>query len=211
MRRRLVDDDVDARHLELARDARGDARALVVLAVGPHDDEQDVRDDEREERLLVQARVRVDEQHVERQGVHELADARGEPLGVVALAQDAGDLARLHARRDEEQPAGDVGVEPVGDVEGDVGDLTPVPQVVVQRRGDRVAGEAEQDVDARRLDVAVDDADAMPGRGDDGGQVGGRVRLAGSATERVDRDDRGHGLGRSVVRCAEGTRSAPPL
>src|SRR5918998_979685 len=40
--RRLVDDEDHARYPELARHGDGDARALVVLAVGTHDDRQRV-------------------------------------------------------------------------------------------------------------------------------------------------------------------------
>jgi hypothetical protein len=36
---RFVDHDHDPRHLELTRDARGDAGSLVVLLVGTHDDQ----------------------------------------------------------------------------------------------------------------------------------------------------------------------------
>ena len=44
---------------------------------------------------------------------------------------------------------------------GDVADRPAVPQEVVERRLDLVAGQPEQDVDAGRLDVAVDHADPL--------------------------------------------------
>ena len=93
--------------------------------------------------------------------VDEVAEALGQPLGVVALAQDPGDLAGLHARRDEVEPARHrrrPGASVTSWATSPI-DLS-VPQEVVERRADVVAAEAEQDVDARRLDVGVDDADA---------------------------------------------------
>ena len=51
--------------------------------------------------------------------------------------------------------------------------------------------QAEQDVDARRLDVGIDHAYPAPLNGEQGGDVRGGVRLARATPERVDRHDHG--------------------
>src|SRR5215216_626405 len=47
-------------------------------------------------------------------------------------------------------------------VERDLADRPLAPEELVQRAADLVAGDAKQDVDARRLDVGVDDAHPLP-------------------------------------------------
>ena len=158
--RRLVDNDEDPRNLELLRHAGRDPGALEVLAVGAHDDQKDVGDHQRQERLLVEPGMRVDEEHVERELADELAQPVGKALGVVPLAQDPRDLAGLHARGNQEQPAAIEPADTIGDVEGDLLDRPVVPEEVVERGVIGLTGHAEEDVDTGRLDVGVDDADA---------------------------------------------------
>jgi hypothetical protein len=192
VRRRLVDDDADPWDLELLRDPGRDPGAFEVLLVGPHDDHEGVGENEREKRLLVEARMGVDEQDIQPDVADEIADAGRQPLGVVTLAQDAGDLAGLHARRNEEEPPAVPQPDTAGDVHRDVPDRHVVPEVVVERGVDVVAVEPEQDVDAGRLDVGVDHADAQPALGEDRREVRGRVRLARSTSKRVHAQDRRH-------------------
>ena len=165
---------------------------LEILAIGPHDDDEDIGDDQGEERLLVQAGVGVDEQDVEREVVDQLAQPVGQPLSVVALPEDPRDLAGLHARGDEEEPASIHPADPLGDVQGDILDRPIVPKEVVERGVARLTGQTEEDVDAGRLNVGVDHADAEAPNSEEGRQVCGGIRLPGSTPKRVKADDRRH-------------------
>ena len=51
---------------------------------------------------------------------------------------------------------------------------------------------SEQDMDAGRLNVGINDADAVALHGVEGRQVGRRVRLAGTTSKGVDRHDFRH-------------------
>ena len=207
--RRLVDDDEDLGNLELRRHSRRDPGALEVLAVRTHDDQEDVGDDQREEGLFIEARVGVDEEDVERQLLDELAQPGGQALGVVPLAQDPGDLAGLHARGDEEQPAPIDPADAIGDVEGDVLDRPVMPEEVVERRVTRLTGQTEEDVDARRLDIGVDHPDPEAACGDDRSQIRRGIRLPRPTPKGVDADDGRHPALRDQSRPAiEHTRSS---
>ena len=69
-------------------------------------------------------------------------------------------------------------------------------------------GELKDDVDAGRLDVGVDDADAVAGPGDQHGEVGRRVRLAGAAAKGVSGDDFGQELSSEAADEVAGDESA---
>ena len=78
------------------------------------------------------------------------------------------------------------------------------PQVVVEGTVDFLFIEIEEHVNAGRLDVGVDDADAAALAGQEGGQVGGEVGLAGAAAVRMDGENAGHD------NIPGGVGSAPP-
>jgi hypothetical protein len=131
---------------------------------------------------------------VEAERVHQLPEAIVQKRDVVAVAQHARDLARPDARRDQEHAGARRrvgGREAGGHVVRRLGDGAAAPQVVVQAARDALLVEAEQDVDAGRLNVGVHDADAPAAERRERGQVGGQVRLAGAAAERMDGDDSG--------------------
>src|SRR5215217_932369 len=111
------------------------------------DDQQRVRDDKGEERLFVEPRVRVDHQDVETQLVDELAQPLGQELSVVALAQHARNFSWFDARREKEELTADQGGTMRRDVTGSLLDRSPVPEEVVERGGDLLASETEEDVD----------------------------------------------------------------
>ena len=89
-----------------------------------------------------------------------------------------------------------------------------MPQEVVQRCVDVIAGQAEQDVNARGLDVRVDDPDAQTAGRDQRRQVGRGIGLASSPAKRVDAGDSGQssplvspsGRVRRVAGCADRRR-----
>jgi hypothetical protein len=89
------------------------------------------------------------------------------------------------ARADQEQPATCL-ARAVGHVERDIADRALAPEELVQRAGDLVAGDAEWDVDAGRLDVRVDDAHPPARRSEQRRDVRGRVGLTCSTTKAVD-------------------------
>ena len=143
--------------------------------------------------------------------VDELAQPGGQALGVVALAQDPRDLAGLHARRDEEQPAPIHPADAIGHVEGDVLDRPVVPEEVVERRVTRLTGQTEEDVDTRRLDVSVDHPDPEAACGDDRRQIRRGIRLPRPTPKGVDADDGRHPALRDQSRpVIEHTRSGTP-
>ena len=78
-------------------------------------------------------------------------------------------------------------------------DRAAFPQVVVERPQVARVLEPEEHVDPRRLDVGVDDGDALAGGRQTHGQVGGQVRFAGPAAIRVNGNDLGHGAAASMT------------
>jgi hypothetical protein len=92
----------------------------------------------------------VDQQDVESESVHEGAKAVDEVAGVVAVAQDTGDLTGSDARGDQVDRTAAARWR---DVMRDVGDRDPLEEEVVQRGRDLAAMEPEQHVDPRGLDV----------------------------------------------------------
>jgi hypothetical protein len=133
--------------------------------------------------------MRVDHEDIQVERVDQLMEAIPEDAHVVALSQDPGDVPCLHARRDEEHPARDAGPDPRRDIVGRLLDGTVAPQIVVQRVMDLGLVQSEQDMDAGRLDIGVDDANAEAVAGEERRKVGCCVRLPGAAAVRVDRDD----------------------
>src|SRR5262249_18468048 len=103
-----------------------------------------------------------DQEVVQGQLVDELVEAVAEPVDVVALPEDAGDLAGLDAGGDQVDRATGGSHGRGSDGVGSVLDGALAPQVVVEGAVDRVLVEVEDDVDARRLDVGVDDAGPGP-------------------------------------------------
>src|SRR5581483_3438267 len=65
-------------------------------------------------------------------------------------------------------------------------DFLPVPQKVVQRTRDFVAAQTKENMNARRLNVRINDTDALSARGKNGGDICRRIRLAGAAAKRVN-------------------------
>ena len=137
--------------------------------------------------------MRVDEEVVEAEAVDEVMEAVVEEADVAALAQHARDLARADGGGDEVDVAAHHGdgagavLEHRADFVGRVLDGAVAPEVVVEGAVHLLLVQAEEDVDAGRLDVGVDDADAVAPPGDRHRQVGGDVGLARPAPERVHR------------------------
>ena len=77
----------------------------------------------------------------------------------IPLAEHVDDLVGPHAGGDQEEFAGDLIVEHT--LRG-FGDRDAPREVVVERRGEFAPLEAKDDVDTRRLDVSVNDTDALP-------------------------------------------------
>src|SRR5690606_33701717 len=101
-----------------------------------------------------------------------------------------------------------------GDVVGGLLDLALAPEVVVEGVRDALLTQAEEHMDAGRLNVRVDNTDAFAPRGQHRGDIGADVRLPGSAAKRVDGDDLRHsvfsGCRRSNPR-PEGMQPAPGM
>ena len=85
--RGLVHDQGDPRHLELLGHVHGDPGALVVLLVRAQDHQEGVGHDQRQQGLLLQSGVGVDEERVELERVDELAQSLDQLLRVVPVAQ----------------------------------------------------------------------------------------------------------------------------
>src|SRR5436190_1938420 len=76
---------------------------LEVLIVGPHDQQEDIRERNREQGFLVDSGVGIDEEDIEVEGAGQRAKAIGQEADVIALSQDACDLPGLDARGDQEE------------------------------------------------------------------------------------------------------------
>ena len=82
----LLIDDQHLGNFQPAGQLGRDRRALKVLAVGPHHQDQLVGDGDRQQRLFVDAGMRVDEQVVELEVVDQPLEAVVELGDVVAFA-----------------------------------------------------------------------------------------------------------------------------
>lgn len=191
----LVGDQEQGRHLKPAGDVHRDGRALIVLSVWSENEQQDVAQRDGQQGLLIEAGVSIDKQEVEVQISCQLAHPLTQGLHVISIPQDSSDVSRLHTGGDEMQgPAGRHRRRhgyPVGDVVSNVPDGARAPQIVVER-AIHILVEAEEDVDARTLNIAVDDTDTVAQCSKIGGDVGRRVALAGAPAEGVDRHNRCH-------------------
>src|SRR5262245_31631732 len=135
----------------------------------------------------------IDKKVVQAECLLQIAETVVESADVIALAQDAGDLSGAKARRGKEDGRP---LDPCGGDAQDVAyvvsrllDRAAIPEVVVQRPLNAVLVEAEQDVDTRRLDVGIDDSDTLAGKSREHGEIGGQIRLAGTAAKGMDRND----------------------
>src|SRR5947209_1669553 len=76
----LIEHQQQALQFELASHLDGHGRPLQVLLIGSQDEDKHVRDNNGEERLLVEARMSIDEEIIELQHLHQLAKAIGEEI-----------------------------------------------------------------------------------------------------------------------------------
>ena len=109
-------------HIQFPCHLHGDRRPLEILLVGPEDEHEDVRDGDRQQRLLAQSGMGVDEKEIESEMIAEVLNAIAEQADVVAFAQDLGDLAGLDAGGDQVQAALVSGDFRYGNVIGGIGD-----------------------------------------------------------------------------------------
>lgn len=91
-RRGLVDHDGHVGHFQGAGHLHRNSGSLIILMVGPHDDHEGMGNGDRKKRLFVQARVGIDQKHVEGQFIDKFAEPAGQKRDVVAFAQDVDDL-----------------------------------------------------------------------------------------------------------------------
>jgi hypothetical protein len=212
----LVDDEQELRDFQPPRELQRNGGSLIVLVVRSQDEDQRVRDRDRQQRLLIDARVRVDQQIVEPKAFAEIAESVVEEVDVVAFLEDARDLAGLRARghqhhcaRRSDDRAARLVDDGVGHVDRGFLDAAAPPQVVIQGQAQSLLIDVEENMNARRLDVGVDDRDALSAARHGRGDVGGRVRFSGPAAIRVRGHDLGHARG-SVIRMMAEISSCPP-
>src|SRR5207248_2820021 len=97
----LVDHQQQLLQFEPTGDFHRDGSALEILLVGAQDQDQRIGNNNGEQRLLIQARVRINQEVIETQRLDQLAKAVGEQVDLVALTQDPCNLAGLDARGDQ--------------------------------------------------------------------------------------------------------------
>ena len=147
-------------------------------------------------RFLVQPGVGVDHQKIKLQRVDQLTESLGQAFGVISLPQCAGNFTWLGAGGNQKDFARDV---PGRHVDRGLLDLPAVPEKVVQGNLNLVPLQSKKNVDSRRLDVGIDDPHTLTLRSEGNRQICRRVRLAGTTTEGVNRDDLCQGTPRGLA------------
>src|SRR5262249_52957156 len=136
--------------------------------------------------------MRIYHQDVQPERLDQFLEAVPQHAHVVSLPQHARDISGFHARRDQEHLARALRPEPRGYVVGGFLDLAYAPQIIVQAMAHLRFVQAEQNIDSRRLNVGIDDADTTPVARQQRGDIGGSIRFARPASIRVNRDNLGH-------------------
>ena len=84
-------------HPQLVGDFQRDRRALEILFVRSQEHHQDIRDANREQGLLVQARVGIKQEVVEREQLAQRVKTVLQEVDLVALTQDLGNVPGVDA------------------------------------------------------------------------------------------------------------------
>src|ERR671917_2127492 len=134
----------------------------------------------------------VDQERVQSKLPAQVTKTFVEQTYIVAFVHHPGDVGGFDAGRDEEDAPFYARVQVRCHVVSGLLYRARAPQVVVEGVAQRFLVHPEEDVDTRRLDVGVHDADATPLGCQQRGDVGRRIRFAGPAPERVDGDDLRH-------------------
>src|SRR5581483_4301289 len=93
-RENLVHHQEQPGDVELPGDLQRHGRSLEVLPVRAEQEDERIGDRDGEQCLFVQTGVGIDEEVVQVQILDQVAEAIGQQIDVVALSQDAGDVAR---------------------------------------------------------------------------------------------------------------------
>jgi hypothetical protein len=142
--------------------------------------------------MAMEAGMGVNEEIVQIEPLDQLPEAVVEEAHVVAFSEHPGDLPGLEAGGDEMDAPTHHRNLALAHIVGCLLDTALAPEVVVEGLVHPLRVQAEEDVDAGRLDVGINDTHPLALLGDDGGQVGGDVGFTCATTEGVDRDDFRH-------------------
>ena len=129
--------------------------------------DQSVRDGDGKQSLLVQPRVGVQEQVVQVQRAYKLAQPILDVHNIIAFPQDPCNLPGFGTGGQQVERAFRAR-NTVAHVKNRLLDFAFSPQIIVKSVSDVVLAQAEQDVDTRRWNVTIYDADALAFAGHDG-------------------------------------------
>ena len=85
-------------HVELAGHLNGHGAALKILLIGPQYQHEHIGDGDRQQRLLVETRMRVDEEIIKPKMLAQILQAVIEQVDIVAVAQNLGDMVTAKQR-----------------------------------------------------------------------------------------------------------------
>ena len=127
--------------------------------------------------------MRVNHQHIQLEPFDQILEAVIEQANIVALAQDAGNFARLDAGWNQKDLALNGCAQQISYIVGAFFDIAFAPQVIVQGVAHHLVIHAENDMDTWRSNISVHHADAETLGGKQIGQVCAGVRFACPAAE----------------------------
>ena len=164
------------------------------MLVGTQDQQQDIGNENGEQGLLIQAGVGINEEVIKVKGLYQLAKAVGEQVHLVALPQHPRNLHGFDAGRKQVERSHRRHLRPqlISDVIDRLLNTAPSIQVVVKGQAHLLRIHAKEDVQARCLDVCVDDSNTFPLLDKTVRKIGGEVGFACPPSIGVNRNDRRH-------------------